>query len=94
MEMVRRNFKEKLCFKEWLRERVFVFALLQFRNICRNESSSNKREKWCKVKLLIVIILKLWFYILMEFSYGTIIFILWEFGFPRRNVWESTDMVT
>jgi len=24
----------------------------------------------------------------------TIIFTLWKFGFPRRNVWESTAMVT
>jgi flagellar basal body-associated protein FliL len=59
-------------------------------------------EKWFKVKLIIVIIiiiiiiiiLKLWFYIVMEFSYGTTVFTLWEFGFPSRNFWESTDIVT
>ena len=53
--------KEMICFKAYLRERVFLFVLLG-----RNESLSNKYEKWFKVNLIIIIIiiiiiLKLWF---------------------------------
>jgi len=75
---------------------MFVFVLLQLRKVCRNESLSNKYEKWFKVNLIIVIIIifKLWFYIVMEFSCGTIIFTLWKFGFPRRSVWGIAAMDT